>query len=263
MRPLRKKGMNHVRLSELKGKKIRGVPVFPGVEKNTAWRQFDCVELEPGAQLWSPLPPDQEVGYLVLDGTVECAGDELAVEVEGPAALLCGVGWPHTLANSGDSPACLLRLGAALEAKDPAPRALLIEQLEERKLKWRPAIHGGIGRIATRHVWGPDDFQSPWTFLDHAVLAPRSSVGYHYHQALEECFVILRGAGRMVIDGETFAVGPGSVTWQGIRQAHGIYNPNPEDLDFLRVAVGLRDEKFTTVDLNDDLSDRKPIISSR
>ena len=47
----------------------------------------------------------------------------------------------------------------------------------------------------------------------------------------------------MTIDDETFEVSPGSVTWQGIGQAHGITNPGPDALDFLRVAVR-RDEPY-------------------
>ena len=122
----------------------------------------------------------------------------------------------------------------------------------------RDAIHGGSGRIATRHVLRPEDFHSTWTFLDHAVLGAGGSVGYHYHDALEECFVVLRGRGLMTIDDETFEVSPGSVTWQGIGQAHGIYNPGPDELDFLRVAVAQPHEEYTTIDLHDDLAGRAP-----
>jgi mannose-6-phosphate isomerase-like protein (cupin superfamily) len=112
--------------------------------------------------------------------------------------------------------------------------------------------------IATRHIWSPADFCSPWVFLDHAVLAPGSSLGYHYHDALEECFLILGGQGYLTLDDQTFAVEPGSVTWQGIGQHHGLYNPTAEPLTFLRVAIGIRGEQYTTIDLHDDLRDRQP-----
>jgi mannose-6-phosphate isomerase-like protein (cupin superfamily) len=125
-------------------------------------------------------------------------------------------------------------------------------------LTWRDAIHGGAGRIATRHVLRPEDFHSTWTFLDHAVLGPGGSVGYHYHDALEECFIVLHGKGLMTIDEQTFAIAEGSVTWQGIGQGHGIYNPGPEELGFLRVAVAQKNEEYTTIDLHDDLSGRTP-----
>ena len=52
----------------------------------------------------------------------------------------------------------------------------------------------------------PEDFHSTWTFLDHAILSAGGSVGYHYHDALEECFVVLRGCGLMTIDDNTFEV---------------------------------------------------------
>ena len=103
-----------------------------------------------------------------------------------------------------------------------------------------------VGAVASpRGVLRPS-FHSTWTFLDHAILSAGGSVGYHYHDALEECFVVLRGRGLMTIDDETFEVSPGSVTWQGIGQAHGIFNPGPDALDFLRVAVAHRDEPYTT-----------------
>ena len=62
----------------------------------------------------------------------------------------------------------------------------------------------------------------------------------------------------MTVDGETFEVGPGSVTFQGIRQGHGIYNPNSKPLDFVRIAVAMPGEEVTTIDLNDDLTKRLP-----
>ena len=129
---------------------------------------------------------------------------------------------------------------------------------DESLLTWRDAIHGGSGRVATRHVLRPEDFHSTWTFLDHAILSAGGSVGYHYHDELEECFVVLRGCGLMTIDDNTFEVSPGSVTWQGIGQAHGIFNPGPDTLHFLRVAVAQRDDPYTTIDLHDDLSRREP-----
>ena len=57
--------------------------------------------------------------------------------------------------------------------------------------------------------------------------------------------------------GETFEVEPGSVTFQGIEQAHGIYNPGDESLAFLRIAIGVPGEEFTTIDLDDDLASRR------
>jgi mannose-6-phosphate isomerase-like protein (cupin superfamily) len=248
--------MHHARLNALPGN--APAPIFPGLGTASAWRELQYLVLPPGTRRAFPAAADREVGYLLLEGAVELAGSDLETQLEGPAALLCGVGWEHALANAGKDPARLLRLSAALQGGTPAARAFLAEPVDPAWLKWRPAIHGGTGQIATRHIWGPGDFSSPWVFLDHAVLAPGSSLGYHYHGALEECFVVLSGHGYLTLDGQTFAVEPGSVTWQGMGQPHGLYNSGGEPLDFLRAAVGVRGEQHTTVDLNDDLLNRKP-----
>ena len=62
----------------------------------------------------------------------------------------------------------------------------------------------------------------------------------------------------MTVDGDTFAVGPGSVTYQGVEKGHGIYNPGSAPLDFLRIAVAMPGEEVATIDLDDDLSARTP-----
>lgn len=250
--------MHHIRLNSLPGTAPAGTPVFPGLEMASAWRELQYLALSSGTRCDFPDATDCEVGYLLLEGVVELAGSDLETQLEGPAVLLCGVGWQHAIANAGESPARFLRLSAELQGGTPAARAFLAEPVDPARLKWRPSIHGGTGQIATRHIWGPGDFRSPWVFLDHAVLAPRSSLGYHYHDALEECFVVLGGQGYLTLDDHTFAVEPGSVTWQGIGHHHGLYNPTEKPLDFLRVAVGRRAEPFTTVDLHEDLRNRQP-----
>jgi len=217
------------------------------------------------------------------------------VEIGAPGVLVAGVAAAHRLTNAGAGRARVLALSVDLSPEDaarntaarntaptqtdtagnppgisvsglsangvragaasPTPR---VQAVDAARLTWREAIHGGSGRIATRHLWRPEDFASSWTFIDHAILGEGGSVGYHYHDALEESFVVLSGAGRMTVQDETFEVGPGSVTFQGIGEGHGIYNPGAEDLAFLRLAVGVPGEAFTTIDLGDDLRGRRP-----
>ena len=201
-----------------------------------------------------------EQGYVFTGGPVELTVGQQRVESgKGPCFVVEPTGCAHELKNLTDASVNVLRVRVALDAdsdtQDVQPKT---GTFDEQALKWRDAIHGGCGQIATRHVLSPDDFNSDWTFLDHAILDAEGSVGYHYHDFLEESFVVLRGQGLMTIDDETFAVGPGSVTWQGIGQGHGIYNPGPEKLEFVRIAVKQAYEEYTTIDLHDDLSARRP-----
>ncbi|MCH7992058.1 MAG: hypothetical protein IIC35_06540, partial [Gemmatimonadetes bacterium] len=57
---------------------------------------------------------------------------------------------------------------------------------------------------------------------------------------------------------DTVEIGAGAVTLQRANVAHGLYNPYADELDFIRVAVATPGETFTTVDLDDDLRQRRP-----
>ena len=232
--------------------------VMNDVDFATPWKLFDLITLAPDLE-WQPVGDDAgEEGVILLDGTVEITYDSKTSSVAAPTTILFPVGKSARLRQEGTALVRLLHVQVALTPVHREPRNIQLEAVDLDQLKWRDAIHGGTGRIATRHIWGPADFNSSWTFMDHAVLGPQGSVGYHYHDALEECFVILSGHGFMSIDDQTFTVGPGSVTWQGINQAHGIYNPYDIPLNFLRLAVAQPNEEYTTIDLHDDLTGRHP-----
>lgn len=187
-------------------------------------------------------------------------GQQRVESGEGPCFVVESTGCAHELKNLTDMSVNVLRVCVATDADAETQEGVQPKAgtFDEQALTWRDAIHGGCGQIATRHVLSPDDFYSDWTFLDHAILDAGGSVGYHYHDFLEESFVVLKGQGLMTIDDETFAVEPESVTWQGIGQGHGIYNPGPEKLEFVRIAVKQAYEEYTTIDLHDDLSARRP-----
>lgn len=251
--------VRHTRLDELNRE---GGPIFAGLRPQTPWQAFDYWELVPG----KPFPVEGagmvcEQGYVFMDGPVELTlGQQRIASGEGPGFIVDPTGGAHVLKNSTDAPVQVLRVRVAMDADAETQQGELPKAaaFDAQALTWRNAIHGGCGQIATRHLLSPDDFYSSWTFLDHAILGAGGSVGYHYHDFLEESFVVLRGQGLMTIVDETFAVGSGSVTWQGIGQEHGIYNPGPEKLEFVRIAVAQQDAEYTTIDLHDDLSARRP-----
>ena len=251
--------MKHVHIAELNR---NGGAVFGGRHFETPWSVFDYWALEPrdvrkvlgdGAMC--------EQGFVYMGGAVEVTAGPFRERSESGSGFIIGpVGRECALENITDRVVGAFHVCVELDeaqmqeaGRDPIVN---VGAFDRAALKWRDAIHGGSGQIATRHVLKPEDFRSSWTFLDHAILSAGGSVGYHYHDALEESFVVTAGEGLMTIDNETFAVGQGSVTWQGIGQGHGIYNPGPEELEFVRIAVAQRDEQYTTIDLHDDLSSR-------
>ncbi|MXX40179.1 MAG: cupin domain-containing protein [Gemmatimonadetes bacterium] len=260
------KRIRHVRLDELDP---RGGPVFEGLRRQTPWEAFDYWALAPGEERSVPgTGMACEQGYVFTGGPLELTVRQQRVESgEGPGFIVESTGSAHELKNLTDIPVQVLRVRVAMDVdaetqqrhvnqfweqflgvKSDAMQGipLLKGTFDTQELKWRDAIHGGCGQIATRHVIPPRNFYSDWTFLDHAILSEKGSLGYHHHEALEESFVVLKGRGLMKIEDEIFEVGPGSVTWQGIEQRHSLSNPGPEKLEFVRIAVR---QAYTTIDV--------------
>ena len=272
--------MKHIHINELDQE---GTPVFSfsKVQRQTPWSAFDYWALAPGEMRAVPsMGIACEQGYVFMGGPVELTVRQQRIESgEGPGFIVEPTGCDHILKNLTNMFVHVLRVRVAMSMGLEIQQRL-INRFEEKlgdvetdatqgvpflagtfdaqALTWRDAIHGGCGQIATRHMLSPNDFYSDWTFLDHAILDAGGSLGYHYHDFLEESFVVLKGQGLMTIADETFAVRGGSVTWQGIGQGHGMYNPGPEKLEFVRIAVKQADEEYTTIDLHDDLSARRP-----
>ena len=192
----------------------RPEPLFPAVAFVTPWRRLQRLSLPPATSCAVPAAcPDSEHGLLLLAGQVEVqtrAPDAALTAVLGPApAWLVGQLGSEFLATSrGPNAALLVHLEVAAGAQ--RRRSAAVGSFAAAALAWRPAIHGGRGQVATRHVLPPSRFASALTFLDHARLGPDSSLGLHYHDALEESFVVLGGHGYLTAGTHTRAVGPGA-----------------------------------------------------
>ncbi|HCL29444.1 MAG TPA: hypothetical protein DIC52_13530 [Candidatus Latescibacteria bacterium] len=234
-------------------------PLFPNLDSVTSWRRFELLDL-PAAGVCVTDDVGEEAGYLLLSGQVTIEQDQMQVEGHAPAAIRCLANRPHRVV-AGQLGARLLRIGVDTAGVNGGELAM--DVMARDRLPWRDAIHGGGGRIGTRHLFGPQDFASSWTFVDHAILSASSSLGYHYHDHLEEAFVVLSGRGWMTLGDTTVEIGPGDVTLQQANVRHGLYNPFTADLDFVRVAVATPGQTFTTIDVADDLRARRPTQENR
>lgn len=69
-------------------------------------------------------------------------------------------------------------------------------------------------------------------------MPPGTSIGVHTHgPADEEIYVVVSGSGRMWLEGEEFAVGPGDVVVNRRRGTHGLVNTGEGELRLVVVEV--------------------------
>ena len=248
---------------------VRMLDVLDRSDFETAFAFIEAGLLEPGAGVGLHLHERSEECLLVLDGALSVAHNEHFGVVEPPSVALCRAGDAHGIFNHTDRRTSFVGIGVApedgpfeavqlhddLTGREPDDGAFeLVQRLDPTLLTPRRA-HLGLGEIRARRLFGIDAFTTNWGFLDHALLPPGTSVGYHRHDTIQECYVIIGGRGRMKVDGEVGDVTEGDCIPNRIGGSHGIINHTDAPLEYLNIAVCRQKGHIDFTNLDDDLSD--------
>ncbi|MBC8232293.1 cupin domain-containing protein [bacterium] len=227
------------------------------------------------------LPPKTGIGYhahdtceemfTILDNAARFMHNGNTAELDGPVTVPCRAGEVHGIYNHTDRPTqfmnfCVVGPSGSYDCRDfgenlvnsvPGPADKLpVGRFDRTLLSKASGVHHGKGELGFRRVWSTEDFKTTWGFVDHILIPPDSSIGYHRHDTIEECYIILAGSGRITVDDETELVVTGDAIPNRLGGAHGIYNHTQDNLEVLNMAVCMEKGKFDSTDLLDDLSGR-------
>jgi mannose-6-phosphate isomerase-like protein (cupin superfamily) len=127
-----------------------------------------------------------------------------------------------------------------------------------------PGVHDGAGSLDYMELFGPQDFNTNVIFVHRGVLRPKSGIGHHFHNQMEEMFVIFGNRAQFTIDGRTAElVGPAAAPCR-MGSSHGIYNPTDQPTQWMNIAVGSVRGRYDAFDLHDDRVgvslDAKPVF---
>jgi len=100
--------------------------------------------------------------------------------------------------------------------------------------------HGGQGTIEIQKMYRREDFQGAWDFALRVVMPPHSSMGVHEHGEDEEMYIILKGEGLMIIEGEEKRVSKGDMILNKPHGTHGLLNDSSEQLELLIIQASLK-----------------------
>ncbi len=144
------------------------------------------------------------------------------------------------------------------------PLAERIGHTTPEALRTIQAVHGGAGEMAYTTLLGRDALTTNLLFVHRGVLHPGGGIGHHFHNRMEEMYVIFDNEAEFTIDGRTSTVqGPaGAPCRQG--SSHGIYNPSDRPTQWMNIAVSTVKRKYDAFDLGDDRvdvpKDRVPVF---
>ena len=156
----------------------------------------------------------------------------------------------------------LLLFGFVLFAKDPlAQRIAHSDASKYRKIK---SVHAGAGELHYLGLFDASTFSTNFIFLHRGVIPPGGGIGHHYHNHMEEMFVILDGEAEFTVDGRTSVLkGPAGAPCR-MGRSHAIYNPGTTPVEWMNIAVGSIKGKYDASDLGDDrvgvTKDPKPVF---
>lgn len=130
-----------------------------------------------------------------------------------------------------------------------------------RKIK---SVHKGAGELHYSNLLDPLTLTTNLIFLHRGVIPPKGGIGHHYHNQMEEMFVIFDNEAQFTIDGRTSLVkGPAGAPCR-MGRSHAIYNPTDKPTEWMNIAVGSSKLKYDASDLEDDRVgvplDQKPVF---
>ena len=114
-----------------------------------------------------------------------------------------------------------------------------------------PAVHGGAGTMSFTALLNRGAVTPEFNFLHRGVIPAGAGIGHHFHNVVEEMFVILDGEAQFTIDGRTATVkGPAGVICR-TGHSHAIYNPGPAPVQWMNLNVSLIPGVYDNFDLGD------------
>jgi mannose-6-phosphate isomerase-like protein (cupin superfamily) len=144
----------------------------------------------------------------------------------------------------------LLRVSAQGPPAAGAP-AQRIVHTDPAKYRASPAVHGGAGSMSFTALLNRGALTPEFNFLHRGVIPAGSGIGHHFHNVVEEMFVILDGEAQFTIDGRTASVkGPAGVLCR-VGHSHAIYNPGPGPVQWMNLNVSSVGGVYDNFDLGD------------
>ena len=127
-----------------------------------------------------------------------------------------------------------------LRAQSPAAPAGLAQRIVHTNpatYRPSPAVHGGAGTMSFTALLNRGAVTPEFNFLHRGVIPAGAGIGHHFHNVVEEMFVILDGEAQFTIDGRTATVkGPAGVLCR-TGHSHAIYNASSTPVQWMNLNV--------------------------
>jgi len=190
--------------------------------------------------------------FVIFDGEAQFTIDGRTSVLKGPAGAPCRMGHSHGIYNATDKPVQWMNINVSAMkgtydafnlddprvdvAIDPIP-VFMTMRLDRALLRPIDGMNGGKGAAQYRRALDSPVFTSPWSYVDHLVLAPGASAGPHLYHEVAEFYYVMNGDGAATVANETAPIHAGDAVPIQLNDAHSFENTGTQPLEFLIVGV--------------------------